>query len=137
MEFETYTERARGVVQSAQTQPSARGHQRFTPEHILKVLLEDREGLAAGLVRAAAGDPAEALARTEAALDKQPRVEGGNGQLYMAPETARVFEAAQDAANNSGDRFVTVERLLLGLALSAGTPSAEILKAPAGSPRRR
>ena len=74
MEFETYTERARGVAQSAQTQASGRGHQRFTPEHILKVLLEDREGLAAGLVRAAAGDPAEALARTEAALDKQPRV---------------------------------------------------------------
>ena len=135
MEFETYTERARGVVQSAQTQASGRGHQRFTPEHILKVLLEDREGLAAGLVRAAAGDPAEALARTEAALDKQPRVEGGNGQLYMAPETARVFEAAQDAANNAGDRFVTVERLLLGLALSAGTPSAEILKACGVTPQ--
>ena len=135
MDFETYTERARGVVQSAQAQALGRGHQRFTPEHILKVLLEDREGLASGLIRNAGGDPAQALTRTEAVLDKLPRVEGGNGQLYMAPETARVFEAAQDAANKAGDRFVTVERLLLALALSGDTPAGEILKACGVTPQ--
>ena len=133
MDFDNYTERARGMIQSAQTQALGRGHQRFTPEHILKVLLEDGEGLASGLVRNAGGDPAEALRRAEAALDKLPRVEGGGGQLYLAPETARVFEAAREVGRKAGDRFVTVERLLL--ALSGATQAGKILEACGVTPR--
>ena len=77
MDIEKYTERSRGFLQSAQTLAQRSGHQRLTPEHLLKVLLDDREGLAANLIRAAGGDPARALGATEAALAKQPRVEGG------------------------------------------------------------
>ncbi len=135
MDFEHYTERARGVVQSAQIQAMGRGHQRLTPDHLLKTLLDDREGLASSLVRNAGGDPAEVLRRTEAALDKLPRVEGGNGQPYMAPETARVFEAAQEAGKKAGDRFVTVERLLLALALSGETEAGKTLKACGVTPQ--
>ncbi len=134
MDFESYTERARGVVQAAQTQALARGHQQFLPEHILKPLLEDREGLASGLIRSAGGDPAEALRRTDAALDKLPRVEGGSGGLYMAPETARLFETARTAAKKAGDRFVTVERLLVALSALAGTAGG-ILEASGVDPQ--
>ena len=86
MDFEKFTERSRGFVQSAQGLAQRSGHQRFTPEHLLKVLLEDKEGLAANLIRAAGGRPEQALAGVEAELAKQPRVEGGGaGQLYLAP----------------------------------------------------
>ena len=135
MDFDRYTERARGVVQAAQAQAVARDHQRLTSEHILKVLLEDREGLCAGLIQAAGGDAGEALARTEAALDKLPRVEGGNGQLYMASEASRLLSAAQKAADKAGDSYVTVERLLLGAALAKGTEAAGILKACGATPQ--
>src|SRR5271163_4982109 len=102
MEFENYTERARGFIQSAQGLALRSGHQRFTPEHILKVLLDDTEGLAASLIRNAGGDPKRALDAVEAELAKTPKVEGtGAGQLYLAPETARLFDAAvkQDLEN--------------------------------------
>ena len=135
MDFDRYTERARGVVQAAQAQAVARHHQRLTSEHILKVLLEDREGLCAGLIQAAGGDAGDALAHTEAALDKLPRVEGGNGQLYMANEASRLLSAAQEAADKAGDSFVTVERLLLGAALAKGTEAAGILKASGATPQ--
>jgi ATP-dependent Clp protease ATP-binding subunit ClpB len=129
MDIEKYTERSRGFLQAAQTLAQRSGHQRLTPEHLLKVLLDDREGLAANLIRAAGGDPARALGATEAALDKQPRVEGaGAGQLYMAPEAARLFEQAEKLADKAGDSFVTAERLLLALAMAGGTPSADALK---------
>jgi ATP-dependent Clp protease ATP-binding subunit ClpB len=130
MDLNQFTERARGFLQSAQTQALARGHQRFTPEHIAKVLLEDREGMASGLVRQAGGNADLALARIEAELNKQPKVEGGGaGQLYPTPELARFFEQAQQIAKKYGDKFVTVERMLLALALLEGTPSCEALKA--------
>ena len=129
MDFEKYTERSRGFVQAAQTLALTRGHQRLTPEHLLQVLLADDQGLAAGLIRASGGDPAMALAETEAALKKLPVVEGtGAGQVHLSPELARVFEAAQNLAEKSGDSFVTAERLLLALALADGTPAARILK---------
>ena len=120
MDFDRYTERARGVVQAAQAQAVSRHHQRLTPEHILKVLLEDREGLCAGLVQAAGGDPGAALERTEAALDKLPRVEGGNDQLYMTHEASRLLSAARVAAEKAGDSYVSVERLLLAASLANG-----------------
>ncbi len=129
MDFEHYTERARGFVQSAQALALREGHQRFVPEHVLKVLLDDSEGLASNLIKNAGGDPKEALELTESALDKIPKVEGsGAGQLYLAPETARLFEQAETIAKKSGDSFVTAERLLLALAMAAGTKAADILK---------
>ncbi|NUB07281.1 ATP-dependent chaperone ClpB [Azospirillum sp. Vi22] len=128
MDLEKYTDRAKGFLQSAQTLAVSRGHQRLTPEHLLKVLLEDSEGLCANLIRAAGGDPKAALSAVDAALDKLPRVEGaGAGQVYMAPELARVFEAAEQLAQKAGDSFVTVERLLLAMAAAAGMPAAKAL----------
>lgn len=136
MEFEKFTERARGFLQSAQTQAIGAGNQRLTPEHLLKVLLEDREGLCAGLMRKAGADPKLALSETEAVLKKLPRIEGsGAGQIYMAPELARLFAAAEELAKKAGDGYVTVERLLLALALAEGTDSARILKQAGLSPQ--
>ena len=90
MNLEKYTERARGFVQSAQSLALREGHQQFTPEHVLKVLLDDEEGLAAGLIDRAGGNSRQALTEVETALAKLPKVEGsGAGQLYMAPTTAR------------------------------------------------
>ncbi len=128
MDIEKYTERSRGFIQAAQSLAQRSGHQRLTPEHILKILLDDREGLAANLIRASGGDPARALSGVEAALAKLPKVEGGGaGQLYLAPETARLFEAAEKIADKAGDSYVTAERLLLALAMASGTPAAEAL----------
>jgi len=118
MDFEKYTERARGFIQSAQALALREGHQRFSPEHLLKVLLDDEEGLASSLISAAQGNSRLALAETEAALKRMPKVSGGGaGQVYLAPETARVFEAASGLAQKAGDSFVTAERLLQALAI--------------------
>ncbi len=128
MDFETYTERSRGFIQSAQGLALRSGHQRFTPEHLLKVLLDDEEGLAANLIRAGGGDPARALTATEMALQKLPKVEGaGAGQIYLDPQTAKVFERAEEIAKKAGDSFVTAERLLLALAVEGG-PASDALK---------
>jgi ATP-dependent Clp protease ATP-binding subunit ClpB len=129
MDIEKYTDRARGFIQNAQSLAQRSGHQRLTPEHLLKVLLDDKEGLAANLIASSGGDPASVLQSVEGELEKLPRVEGsGAGQLYLAPELARLFDQAQQVAEKAGDSFVTAERLLLALALASGTPSAEILK---------
>jgi len=120
MELEKYTERSRGFIQSAQTLALRSDHQQLTPLHILKVLLDDKEGLAANLIRAAGGDPALALKDVEAELGKIPKISGGGaGQVYLAPETARLFEQAEQIAEKAGDSFVTAERILLALALAA------------------
>jgi ATP-dependent Clp protease ATP-binding subunit ClpB len=128
MDFETYTERARGFVQSAYALALRGNHQRLTPEHLLKILLEDKQGLASNLVRAAGGNPEMALAATEAELAKLPRVEGsGAGQPQLSPEAARMFDSAQQIAEKAGDKYVTAERLLLAIALASGTPGAKAL----------
>jgi ATP-dependent Clp protease ATP-binding subunit ClpB len=128
MDFEKYTERSRGFIQSAQTLALREGHQKFSPEHVLKVLLDDDEGLASGLIKAAGGDSRLALKDTEAALAKMSKVSGaGAGQVYLAPEMARVFEAAQKLATKSGDSFVSAERLLQALAIETSEAS-KILK---------
>jgi ATP-dependent Clp protease ATP-binding subunit ClpB len=128
MDFEKYTERSRGFVQAAQAVALRSNHQRFTPEHVLKVLLEDPEGLASNLMRAAGADPTAALKAVDLELEKLPKVEGsGAGQLYLAPETARLFDSAENLASKAGDSFVTAERLLLALAMAAGTTAARIL----------
>jgi ATP-dependent Clp protease ATP-binding subunit ClpB len=129
MNFEKYTERARGFVQSAQSLATREGHQQFTPEHILKVLLDDDQGLSAGLIDRAGGRSREALAKTDAALAKLPKVGGsGAGQLYLAPATARLFDNAEKIAQKAGDSYVTVERLLLALAMEKDSEAARILK---------
>ena len=128
MNQEKYTERMRGFLQSAQMMALRAGHQRLIPDHILKVLLDDPEGLAANLIGSAGGDSREVYRAVEANLAKQPKVEGqGAGQIYLAPETARLFEQAEAIAEKAGDSFVTVERMLIALALAKGTPAAEAL----------
>ena len=128
MDFEKYTDRARGFIQSAQSLAMREGHQQFTPEHLLKVLLDDPEGLAAGLIDRAGGNSRQALAAVDAALAKLPKVSGsGAGQVYLAPGLARVFDAAEKAGQKAGDSYVTVERLLLALAIEKDTEAGKIL----------
>jgi ATP-dependent Clp protease ATP-binding subunit ClpB len=130
MDFEKYTERARGFVQAAQALALRSGHQRLTPEHLLKILLDDREGLAANLIRAAGGDPARALSAVEADLNKIPKVEGtGAGQVFATPEIARLFDQAEKIAEKAGDSYVTAERLLLAILIDGNTPAARALQA--------
>ncbi len=129
MQIEKYTSRSRGFLENAQGLALRSGHQRFTPEHLLKVLLDDEEGLAANLIRAAGGRPDQALAKTEEALAALPKVEGsGAGQVYLAPETARVLDQAEKLAEKAGDSFVTAETMLLALATSAGNKAPQVLK---------
>jgi ATP-dependent Clp protease ATP-binding subunit ClpB len=128
MNIEKYTERARGFIQSAQSLALREGHQQFTPEHVLKVLLDDPEGLAAGLIDRAGGNSRQAHQAVEAALAKLPKVSGGaGGQLYLAPATARLFDNAEKIAEKAGDSYVTVERLLLAIALEKDSEAGKIL----------
>ncbi len=117
MEFEKYTEKAKGIVQGAQTLAVRHHHQRVQPEHLLAALLEDKEGLARKLVQAAGGNAGLLAEKLDEALKKIPRVEGGNQQLYIAPETARALDSAQQLAQKAGDEYVTAERLLQALAV--------------------
>jgi ATP-dependent Clp protease ATP-binding subunit ClpB len=129
MNIEKYTERARGFIQSAQSLAMRDGHQQFSPLHVLKVLLDDSEGLAGGLIDRAGGNSRAILKATEDALNKLPKVSGsGAGQVYLAPELARAFDAAEKAAEKAGDSFVTVERLLLGLTLEKDSDAGAILR---------
>src|SRR6202522_604703 len=129
MNIEKYTERARGFIQSAQSLAMRDGHQQFSPLHMLKVLLDDSEGLAGGLIDRAGGNSRAILKATEDALNKLPKVSGsGAGQVYLAPELARAFDAAEKAADKAGDSFVTVERLLLALTLEKDSDAGGILK---------
>jgi ATP-dependent Clp protease ATP-binding subunit ClpB len=129
MNIEKYTERARGFVQSAQSLAMRDGHQQFSPLHMLKVLLDDSEGLAGGLIDRAGGNSRAILKATEEALNKLPKVSGsGAGQVYLAPDLARAFDAAEKAAEKAGDSFVTVERLLLGLTLEKDSDAGRILR---------
>jgi ATP-dependent Clp protease ATP-binding subunit ClpB len=135
MDFQKYTERAQGFIQSAQALALREGHQRFSPEHLLKVLLDDEEGLAAGLIKAAGGDSRIALGETEALLKKMPKVSGGGaGQVYLAPETARVFETANQLAQKAGDSFVTAERVLQALSIEK-SDAANVLKKAGVTPQ--
>jgi ATP-dependent Clp protease ATP-binding subunit ClpB len=129
MNFDKYTDRSRGFVQSAQSLAQREGHQQFSTEHLLKVLLDDPEGLAAGLIDRAAGNSRGALAATEAVLAKRPSISGGGaGQVYLDPALARVFDTAEKAGEKAGDSFVTVERLLLALAVEKNSEAGKILK---------
>ena len=128
MNIEKYTDRARGFIQSAQSLALREGHQQFTPEHVLKVLLDDPEGLAAGLIDRAGGQSRQALSGVEEALGKMPKVSGsGSGQVYLSAATARLFDCAEKIAEKAGDSFVTVERLLLAVALDKDSDAGKIL----------
>ncbi len=128
MDIEKFTERSRGFIQSAQSLALREGNQQFQPEHLLKVLIDDEEGLAARLIAVAGGKAASVRSGVEAALKKLPKVQGGSGQVYLAQETARLLDSAEQAAKKAGDSFVTAEYLLLALALASGTEAAKILK---------
>ncbi len=128
MNIEKYTERARGFIQSAQSLAMREGHQQFSSLHLLKVLLDDSEGLASGLIDRAGGNSRAILKATEDALNKLPKVSGsGAGQVYLASDLARAFDAAEKAAEKAGDSFVTVERMLFGLTLEKNSEAGAIL----------
>src|SRR5271155_1083688 len=128
MNLEKYTERAQGFMQSAQSLALREGNPQFTPEHLLKVLLDDKEGLAARLIDSAGGNSREALKQVELTLAKLPKVTGpGAGSPSLGPALARLFDNAEKIAQKAGDSFVTVERLLLALAMEKGTEAAKIL----------
>ena len=120
MNIDLYSDRAKQAIQSAQSLAMARGHQQLAPEHLLKVLLEEKDGLSRALIESAGGRPDVVEQATDALLSKRPRVEGGSGQIYMAPETARVFNEAETGAKAAGDAFVTTERLLIAIAKEGG-----------------
>ena len=135
MNIDLYSDRAKQAVQSAQSLALSRRHQQFAPEHLLKVLLEEKDGLARQLIQSAGGRPDAAAAETDALLGKIPKVEGGDGQLYLKPDTARVFNKAEEDAKASGDAFVTTERLLAAVAKEGGAAADALKKAgvtPAG-----
>jgi len=136
MNIEKYTERARGFIQSAQTTALGKGHQQFLPVHLLKVLIDDDQGMANGLIERAGGDPRLVRAETEAALAKIPSVSGsGASQLYLSRELARVFDTAESAAQKAGDSFVTVERLLLALVVEKDSDAGRILSSAGVTPQ--
>ena len=135
MDIEKFTERARGFIQSAQALALREGNPQFTPEHLLKVLIDDEEGLAARLINASGGNDKAVRTGVEAALGKLAKVSGGNGQVYLAQETVRLLDAAEAAAKKAGDSFVTAEYLLLALSLADGTQSAKILKEAGATPQ--
>ncbi|VAW17593.1 ClpB protein [hydrothermal vent metagenome] len=136
MNIEKFTERSRGFVQSAQTMALGQGHQQFMPAHLLKVLLDDEQGMASGLIEKAGGDPKLVRAGVEAALKKIPSVSGDNSQVYLSREIAKVFETAEEIAKKAGDSYVTVERLLLALTMERQSDAGIALKAGAVTPNK-
>ena len=130
MNLEKFTDRAKGFLQSAQTVAIRMNHQRITPLHLLKALLEDSEGMAAGLIQRAGGDTGRAVDRVDAELAKIPAVSGGGAQQTpgLDNDAVRVLDQAEQIADKAGDSFVTVERLLVALALASTTAAADSLR---------
>ena len=135
MEFETYTDRARSIIQAAQGLALKSSHQQFAPIHVLKALMDDDAGLAGNLIKAAGGRVRQVQDGVDQALAALPKVEGGEGKLYLAPETAKLFGAAEDAAKKAGDQYVTAERILQSISLTAGSKAHDILKAAGVTPQ--
>ena len=130
MNLEKFTDRAKGFLQSAQTVAIRMNHQRITPEHLLKALLEDSEGMAAGLIQRAGGNSRLAVDKVDEALAKIPGVSGSGAQAApgLDNDTVRVLDQAEQIAEKAGDSYVTVERLLLALALATTTAAGQALK---------
>ncbi|WP_242186214.1 ATP-dependent chaperone ClpB [Sphingomonas sp. CARO-RG-8B-R24-01] len=136
MNIEKFTDRAKGFLQSAQTVAIRMSHQRIAPEHILKALLEDEQGMASGLITAAGGDTKRAVSETDLLLAKIPAVSGSGAQQTpgLDNDAVRVLDQAEQIATKSGDSFVTVERLLVALALSLNTAAGKALKTAGVTP---
>ena len=135
MDFEKFTDRARTVLQGAQGLALKNKNQHFSPEHLLKALLDDDQKLTVNLIKAAGGRPDMAADLTERALAALPKVESASGQLYLAPKTAEVFTTAEEAAKKAGDEYITAERILQGLTLVKGQKAEEILKQAGVTPQ--
>jgi ATP-dependent Clp protease ATP-binding subunit ClpB len=131
MNLEKFTDRAKGFLQSAQTVAIRMNHQRIGPEHLLKALLEDEQGMASGLIKAAGGDAPTALRETDTALAKVPAVSGGGAQQTpgLDNDAVRVLDTAEQVAQKAGDSYVTVERLLLALVLATTTTAGKAMAA--------
>ncbi|MEL6532156.1 MAG: AAA family ATPase, partial [Pseudomonadota bacterium] len=138
MNFEKFTDRARGFVQAAQTIAQREDHQKLAPEHLLKALMDDEQGLASNLIARAGGAPERVVEALDAAMGKLPKVTGDAGQVYIDSQTAKVLSEAEAVAKKAGDAFVPVERLLTALAivksgartaLEAGAVNAQALNA--------
>jgi ATP-dependent Clp protease ATP-binding subunit ClpB len=137
MNLEKFTDRAKGFLQAAQTVAIRMNHQRITPEHLLKALLEDSEGMAAGLIQRAGGDAPLAVGEVDKALAKVAAVSGGGAQATpgLDNDAVRILDQAEQIAAKSGDSFVTVERLLVALALASTTAAGQALKAAGATPQ--
>ncbi|MDE2182144.1 MAG: ATP-dependent chaperone ClpB [Alphaproteobacteria bacterium] len=136
MDIEKFTEWARGFIQSAQGLALRSNHQFFRPDHLLKVLIDDEEGLAARLIAAAGGRPEDVRDGVARVLARLPKVKGsGSGQVYLSPETARLFDSAEQIAKKAGDSYVTAEYLLLALAMAAGSDAAKLLQQAGVTPQ--
>jgi ATP-dependent Clp protease ATP-binding subunit ClpB len=134
LNIDVYSDRAKQAIQSSQSLALARRHQQLSPEHLLKVLLEEKDGLSRALIQSAGGRPDDADAEVDQILGRLPKVEGGSGQLYMKPEMASVFADAEAGAKAAGDAFVTTERLLIAIAKEGGD-AAKALKAAGADPK--
>ncbi|HQY44567.1 MAG TPA: Clp protease N-terminal domain-containing protein, partial [Paracoccaceae bacterium] len=138
MNMEKFTERSRGFLQAAQTIAMREGHQRVMPEHLLKALMDDDQGLSSNLIRRAGGAPDRVVEAVDLALGKMAKVSGGDGQVYVDTALVRVLDEAEKIAKKAGDSFVPVERILMALAmvntkakdaLDAGAVTAQKLNA--------
>ncbi|MFW2589724.1 ATP-dependent chaperone ClpB [Sagittula sp. SSi028] len=128
MNLEKFTDRARGFVQAAQTIAMRESHQKLAPEHLLKALLDDEQGLASNLIQAAGGQPARVVQVLDTKLAKIPKVSGDAGQVYLDAATGKVLDEAEKVAKKAGDSFVPVERILTALAL-VKSPAKDALEA--------
>lgn len=117
MNMEKFTERSRGFLQAAQTIAMREGHQRVVPEHLLKALMDDDQGLSANLIKRAGGEPARVQESVDLFVSKLPKVSGGDGQVYVEQALVRVLDEAEKLAKKAGDSFVPVERMLMALAM--------------------
>src|SRR5215210_6674664 len=137
MDLEKLTERARGFLQAAQTIAVRENHQRIAPMHLLKALLDDDQGMAAGLIQAAGGDAKAAQREVDALVAKVPAVTGSGATSAPAldGDTMRVLDQAEQVAKKSGDTYVTVERILLAMALAKTTEVGKALAAAGVTPQ--
>ncbi|GMN13108.1 ATP-dependent chaperone ClpB [Altererythrobacter sp. MTPC7] len=137
MNLEKFTDRAKGFLQAAQTVAIRMNHQRITPSHLLKAMIEDSEGMASGLIARAGGNPRMVESEVDAALAKIPAVSGGGAQATpgLDNDAVRVLDQAEQVSEKSGDSYVTVERLLVALALATTTAAGKALDAAGADPK--
>lgn len=135
MEFDRFTEKSRGFLQAAQTLAMRNDHQSLEPEHLLKVMLEDEDGLCARLIQTAGGDSAQLKKNVEQGISKFPSVSGpGAGQLRISSDLAKMLDNALNLAEKSGDKFVTAERILQAMSLAKASDVAGMLEGAGATP---